>query len=63
MTNKMHFNVYDVFSIHFSHQHDLAAIAAVFGVKLSQEYEGIMWLVASSLHNIKLLLYFSVKII
>jgi len=47
----MHFNVYDVFSLHFSHQHDSAAIAAIFSVKLSQEFKGIKWLVASSVHN------------
>jgi hypothetical protein len=54
----MHFIVHDVFSLHFSHQHVSATVAAIFSVKLLREYKGIMWLVASSLHNKKLLLYF-----
>jgi len=58
----MHFVVNDVFSLQFSHQHVSVAIAAIFSVKLSQEYKDIMWLVASSLHNKKLLLYFQLKL-
>ena len=37
----MHFNIYDVFYSQFSHQHVLAAIAAIFSVVLLlQEYKG-----------------------
>ena len=36
----MHFNVYDVFYSHFSHQRVSAAVAAIFRVSLLQECEG-----------------------
>jgi hypothetical protein len=51
IANKMHFNVHDVFELHFCHQHVSAAIAAILLVKLLQKYKGTMWLVVSSLHN------------
>jgi hypothetical protein len=52
ITIKKHFNVYDVFSLHFSHQHVSAGIAAIFRVKLLlQENKGTMWLVEPSLQN------------
>jgi len=41
MTNKMHLNVYDVFYPQCSHQHVLAAAAAIFRVMLLlQHYKG-----------------------
>jgi len=36
----MHFNALGVFYPQFSHQHVSAAIAAIFSVILSQEYQG-----------------------
>jgi hypothetical protein len=39
--NKMHFNVYGVFYLQFSHQPVSATIVASFGVILSQEYKVI----------------------
>jgi hypothetical protein len=36
----MHFNVYDVFYQLYSHQHVLAAIAAIYRVVMLREYRG-----------------------
>jgi len=51
ITHKMHFTVYDVFKLHFSHQHVMVATVAIIRVKLLQEYKGTMWLVVLSHHN------------
>jgi len=54
MTNKIQFNVDDIFYSLCSHEHVSAAIAAIFRViLLLQEYKGIqMWLTVSTLfHN------------
>jgi hypothetical protein len=40
ITNKMHFNGYELFWSQFSHQHVSVAIAAIFRVELLQEYDG-----------------------
>jgi hypothetical protein len=40
VTNKLHFNVYDVFYSINSHQHVSAAIAAIFRVILLKEHKG-----------------------
>jgi len=41
ITNKLHFNVYDVFYLLNFHQHVSASIAAIFSVMLLlQEYSG-----------------------
>jgi hypothetical protein len=44
----MHFNIYDVFYSLYSHQHILAAFAAIFGVMLLQEYNNtnvVSWVI------------------
>jgi len=40
ITNKMHFNVHNVFDSVNCHQHVSAAIATIFRVILLQEYKG-----------------------
>jgi len=48
ITNKMHFNIYDVFYSLYSHQHVSAAFAAIFRVMLLQEYNAtnvVSWVI------------------
>jgi len=46
----MHFNIYDVFYSHYSHQHVSAAISAIFMMILLQEYKKVqMWFAVSPL--------------
>ena len=52
VTNKTHYNAYDVFYSQFSYKTVSVAIVAIFRVKLFQEYKCTMRLAVSpSLHN------------